>query len=160
MERAITAYHQDDVPEWVAELACGHHQHVRHRPPFQLRPWIIEEPDRAARLGSPLDCPLCDRAEMPEGLHPIPSNMEWTEETVPEPLLRLHRLGRGIWGHVAVHSGSLNFTMSTEPPIDVVLWPGSSQAIPPDVEHEVRLLGPVRFTIDFFTVDRENRNGL
>ena len=35
------------------------------------------------------------------------------------------------------------------------LQPGSSQAIPPTVEHEVQLLGPVRFTIDFLAVDRE-----
>lgn len=159
MERAIIAYHQDDVPEWVAELACGHNQHVRHRPPFQLRAWVTEEADRTAKLGLPLDCPLCDRAEMPEGLHPIPSNVELTEHTVPERLLRVHRLGRATWGRIAVQTGGLRVTILTEPPIDAVLGPGSSQAIPPEVDHELWLLGPVLFTVDFFTVDRDNRNG-
>ena len=38
VERPITGYHQDELGDWVAELDCGHNQHVRHRPPFQLRP--------------------------------------------------------------------------------------------------------------------------
>ena len=142
MERAITAYHQDEVPEWVAELECGHNQHVRHRPPFQLRPWITEETGRTSKLGLPLECPLCDRAELPEGLQFVRASPEWTEVSVPKGLLRAHRLGNGTWGRLVVQSGTLRFIISTEPPIDVVLGPGSSQAIPPDVEHEVRLLGP------------------
>ena len=139
VERAITAYHQDEVPEWVAELECGHNQHVRHRPPFQLRAWITEETGRTAKLGMPLECPLCDRAEMPEGLLFVRSSPEWTEQTVPQGLLRTHRLGHGTWGRILVQTGTLRFIMSTEPPIDVVLGPGSSHAIPPDVEHEVQL---------------------
>ncbi len=37
MLRAIDGYHQDEVGDWVAELRCGHGQHVRHRPPFWVR---------------------------------------------------------------------------------------------------------------------------
>ena len=154
MERAITAYHQDEVPEWVAELECGHNQHVRHRPPFQLRAWVTEETGRTAKLGMPLECPLCDRAEIPGGLRFVRSSPEWTEQSVPQGLLRAHRLGNGTWGRIVVQIGTLRFIMSTEPPIDAVLGPGSSQAIPPGIEHEVQLLGPVRFTIDFLAVDR------
>lgn len=65
MERAITGYHLDDEGDWVAELACGHNQHVRHRPPFQMREWVVDEVGRAGRLGTPLECPLCDRGEPP-----------------------------------------------------------------------------------------------
>jgi hypothetical protein len=65
VERAITGFHQDDVGDWVAELECGHNQHVRHRPPFQVREWVVDDDSRRARVGAPLDCPLCDRAEMP-----------------------------------------------------------------------------------------------
>jgi hypothetical protein len=63
VEQAITGFHQDDAGDWVAELACGHGQHVRHRPPFRLAPWVLDEAGRAARIGSPLECPLCDRPE-------------------------------------------------------------------------------------------------
>lgn len=67
MERAITGYHRDEEGDWVAELSCGHGQHVRHRPPFQLRAWVLEADGRRERLGTPLDCPLCDRAEPTDG---------------------------------------------------------------------------------------------
>lgn len=166
MERAIVAYHQDEVPEWVAELECGHNQHVRHRPPFQLRAWITEEAGRTAKLGMPLDCPLCERAAMPERLRFVRSSPEWTEQTVPQGLLRAHRLAHGTWGRLVVQAGTLRFIMFSEPRIERVLQPGSSQAIPPTAEHEVQLLGPVRFTIDFLavgsegtsTADREERD--
>ena len=31
--QAITGFHEDEFNEWVAQLACGHFQHVRHNPP-------------------------------------------------------------------------------------------------------------------------------
>jgi uncharacterized protein DUF3565 len=36
MQRRIVGYHQDDERHWVAELECGHAQHVRHDPPWQV----------------------------------------------------------------------------------------------------------------------------
>jgi hypothetical protein len=30
MEQRITGFHLDDESHWVAELVCGHYQHVRH----------------------------------------------------------------------------------------------------------------------------------
>ena len=76
MERAITGYRCDDEGDWVAELSCGYDQHVRHRPPFQLRAWVLESAGRTAKLGTPLNCPLCDRAEFPDGLRLVRSSRE------------------------------------------------------------------------------------
>ena len=67
MRRSIVGFHQDEDGDWVAELSCLHNQHVRHRPPFQERPWVLIEAGRSARLGTDVECPLCERAEMPEG---------------------------------------------------------------------------------------------
>ena len=66
MQRPITGYHQDEESHWVAELACGHNQHVRHQPPFINRPWVITAAGRAARLGMMLNCKKCDRSEPPD----------------------------------------------------------------------------------------------
>ena len=63
MHRRITGFHQDEERHWVAELECGHRQHVRHDPPWQLRPWVLTEEGRASRLGVPLDCVICDRVD-------------------------------------------------------------------------------------------------
>lgn len=60
MQRPITGFHQDEEQHWVADLVCGHAQHVRHDPPMQSRPWVLSEESRRAHLGTTLDCRLCD----------------------------------------------------------------------------------------------------
>jgi hypothetical protein len=60
VEQPIVGFHQDEKGDWVAELACGHGQHVRHRPPFTLRPWATTEEGRRSKLGARLECVLCD----------------------------------------------------------------------------------------------------
>jgi tellurite resistance-related uncharacterized protein len=151
MHRLITGYHRDEVGDWVAELSCGHGQHVRHRPPFQPREWIAEPECRTSRLGTPLDCPWCDGAELPEGLELVRSSRTWDERTVPAGHLRAHRIAAGTWGRITVHGGELRFVAQTEPAIDVVLGPGAVQAIPPEVAHEVQPSWAARFSIDFFS---------
>jgi hypothetical protein len=66
MDRAITGFHQDDQGHWVAELACGHNQHVRHNPPWTSRPWVTSAEGRNARLGAMLGCRKCERGEPPD----------------------------------------------------------------------------------------------
>jgi hypothetical protein len=34
MKQPIAGYHRDDDDHWVAELASGHREHVRHEPPW------------------------------------------------------------------------------------------------------------------------------
>lgn len=63
MKQPITGYHRDDIGDWVAELACGHFQHVRHKPPFFNRPWVQTRRGRYAMLGVELECKKCDRGE-------------------------------------------------------------------------------------------------
>jgi hypothetical protein len=60
MQRRIVGFHQDTERDWVAELECGHGQHVRHNPPWEVRPWVLTEATRSSRLGSTLNCRLCD----------------------------------------------------------------------------------------------------
>lgn len=63
MKRAITGYHQDEISDWVAELDCGHFQHVRHDPPWKNRPWVVTQSGRESKLGELLECVKCDRGE-------------------------------------------------------------------------------------------------
>lgn len=60
MKRRIAGYHQDAESHWVADLDCGHTQHVRHDPPWQVRPWVITVDGRESHLGTALECLLCD----------------------------------------------------------------------------------------------------
>jgi tellurite methyltransferase len=152
VQRAINGYHLDEEGDWVAELSCGHVQHVRHRPPFQPREWVLDVEGRTARIGAPLNCPLCDRAELPDGLQLVRTSTRWDEHTMPVGLERAHRIAAGTWGRIVVHNGHLRFAARTQPEIDIVLNSGSVQAIPPEVEHEVQALGEVSFSVDFLSV--------
>ena len=157
VDRAIAGFHADEEGDWVAELSCGHRQHVRHQPPFQLRPWVLDSEGRSQRIGAPLDCLLCERAELPGGLHLVRTSPQWENRTVPAGLLHTHRLGEGTWGLIRVRQGTLQFVMQSNPVLDIRLGPHSVQAIPPGVPHHVKPLGPVRFSIDFLAVDGQTR---
>lgn len=60
VERRIVGFHQDEQGDWVADLECGHTQHVRHNPPWIERPWVITPQGRQRHLGMPLHCRTCD----------------------------------------------------------------------------------------------------
>ncbi len=60
MLQKITGFHQDDEEDWVAELSCGHGQHVRHNPPWRYRPWVITQSGRDEKLGESLKCTKCE----------------------------------------------------------------------------------------------------
>jgi hypothetical protein len=57
--RRIIGFHQDAEGHWVAELECGHAQHVRHDPPWQNRPWVVTAEGRAQAIGQTLNCTHC-----------------------------------------------------------------------------------------------------
>ena len=145
MERSITGFHRDDAGDWVAELECGHNQHVRHRPPFQDRAWVMDDAQRAARIGAVLECPLCDRAELPASVRHVRNRAVWDADTMPAGLRRKHRLGPATWGVLHVRQGTLRID-GTE------VREGDTRAIPPGVEHRIEPDGEVEFWIEFLAV--------
>lgn len=60
MKRKIIGFHRDEHEDWVADLECGHQQHVRHKPPWMDRQWIETLEGRKSRIGVELDCKHCD----------------------------------------------------------------------------------------------------
>ena len=63
MRQKIIGFYQDEFDDWVAQLTCGHGQHVRHNPPWNNRAWVLTEEGRTQRIGVELDCKKCDRGE-------------------------------------------------------------------------------------------------
>ena len=149
MERAITGFRPDDEADWVAYLDCGHRQHVRHRPPFQDRAWVLDRAGREGRIGRPLECPLCDRNELPDDLEPIRSTPTWDVHTMPAGLKSEHRLAAGVWAVLTLDqgSGALHWRdMAT------ALEAGVGQPIPPAVPHRLELDEGARFHLDMWRV--------
>lgn len=56
------AFRLDALGDWIADLDCGHGQHVRHDPPWTVRPWVVTAAGRAAHIGGELTCEECAQA--------------------------------------------------------------------------------------------------
>lgn len=149
MQRTIVGFHQDDDGDWVAELSCLHNQHVRHQPPFQDRSWIVEESGRAARIGAEINCPLCDRAELPDGLRLVRRTGPFDSETLPAGLRSRHRVAEGTWACLHVLEGFVHFSMDGDPPLELRVPEGGRQPIPPGIEHRLTVTGQVLLEIEF-----------
>ena len=146
--RRITGFHQDDHGDWVAELSCLHGQHVRHQPPFRERPWVLTAEGREARIGTDIDCPLCDQAVLPDGLRVVRTAGPFDETTVPPGLRRDHRVPEGHWGRLRVMDGAVELSMATDPPLTRRVETGDEQPIPPGVVHAVQTAGRVLLALD------------
>lgn len=55
----LMGFHQDEDDHWVAELSCGHTQHLRHQPPWQNRAWVLDPGERQRQIGQPFTCGWC-----------------------------------------------------------------------------------------------------
>ncbi|WP_394559452.1 DUF3565 domain-containing protein [Aquipseudomonas alcaligenes] len=55
----LLGFHQDEDGHWVADLSCGHTQHLRHQPPWQNRAWVTDPEQRQRHLGQPFACGWC-----------------------------------------------------------------------------------------------------
>jgi hypothetical protein len=152
--RTIVGFRPDEVGDWVAELSCLHSQHIRHQPPFQPREWVLTPGGRTERIGSEIDCPLCERAELPDGLRVVRTAGPFDATTVPPGLRRTHEVADGTWGVLRIVDGALAIRIATVPPIDRRLGPGDAQPIPPRVPHDLVIDEPVVFAVDFLVADR------
>ena len=144
----ISGFHQDAEGNWVADLACGHAQHVRHRPPWESRPWVASDAERAKKVGAEIECPLCRMPELPSGAREYKRTATFTEATVPPGLLRDHRTKEGTWALIVVEVGQLAYTIES-PPCMFLLTPEVPGVIAPTIPHRVKVIGPVRFHVEF-----------
>jgi tellurite methyltransferase len=149
MPRLITGFKIDEHGDWVAFMSCGHRQHVRHRPPFEERPWVITEVGRRDKLGMPIDCISCDRLEIPDDFRAYRKSAEFNERTLPQSLRKDHSTKPGVWAKIQVIAGKLNYR------VDVLgahfeLSPGSPGIVIPEISHHAEPIGSVRFFVEFY----------
>ena len=148
--RPIVGFHQDAQGDWVADLACGHSQHVRHLPPWQSRPWVQTEAGRAQHLGAELPCMHCAMPALPEGVALYKQTVEFDERTLPAGLRSRHTLKPDTWARIVVLEGRLLYVIETDPTAAFVLTPALPGVIPPEVPHHVEPREPMRMRIEFY----------
>ena len=155
MRRSIVGFRKDEHDDWVADLDCGHGQHVRHRPPFVVRPWVENAAGREARLGTRLDCLRCDRMEWPDNLVAYARTKEFDQDTVPGGLVSSHTTKAGVWARIHVLEGAMLYRVGSPVHRDVRLVAPATVVVVPDVPHRVEPRGPVRFFVEFFQIKRD-----
>lgn len=152
MQRCITGYHLDEENDWVAELDCGHGQHVRHKPPFFNRPWVVTEAGRNEKLGLKLDCVRCDRLEIPAEARFYKSTPSFTDQTLPAGLLKQHTTAAGTWARIVLSDGEIGYRLGAPLNRYFRLTPAYTGIIPPQVAHALEPCGPVVLHIEFYSL--------
>jgi tellurite methyltransferase len=147
--RNVIGFSRDAAGDWVAELSCGHRQHVRHNPPWQLRPWVLTEQGRHEHLGATLDCVNCGVPTLPPNVTRYQSTKEFDEATIPAGLLARHTLKPGVWGRIVVAEGRLLYVIEQAPEASFVLRPEVPGIVAPEVPHHIEPRGHVRFHVEF-----------
>jgi tellurite resistance-related uncharacterized protein len=77
---------------------------------------------------------------------------EFSETTVPAALLRRHTTKPAVWGCIRVLEGSLLYRILEPQLEETTLSPGIDGVVEPEIPHEVRPLGAVRFFVEFLRV--------
>lgn len=148
MKRPINGFGLDPKGDWFATLDCGHRQHVRHRPPFCNRPWVVTEAGRNDRLGMPLDCVRCDRVELPEGFVAYRKTPVYTEHSIPAALTGYHATKAGVWTRIFVLGGRLRVVIAALD-MDTVLDGAEPGIVPPALRHRLEPRGRLRFYLEW-----------
>ena len=141
---------EEEAPgSWIAILACGHRQHVRHRPPFRNAEWVTTPEGRASKLGTRLPCILCRMPRLPPNAVCYKETPVFDGDNVPTGLLATHTLRTGTWGQIVVLEGKVDYVIEDGPGLAFVLRPGVDGTVAPERPHHVRLQAGARFKIRF-----------
>lgn len=147
-QAAIAGFHQDDDGVWVAELECGHPQHVRHRPPFQVTQWVTSQQGRDAHIGARLACKFCRMPRLPGGMVEYKRTPLFDAATLPAALTRSHSVKQGTWGEIVVTSGRVLYVLEDDE-LALMLRPGIVGCIAPERPHHVELQGQASLYVRF-----------
>lgn len=88
---------------------------------------------------------------IPDSLTCYKSTPIFTEDSVPAAIRRGHTTAGDVWARIRILEGSLLYRITDPrvPPEEVLLTPDHPGVVEPQVEHEVQVVGPVRFQLDF-----------
>ncbi len=90
-----------------------------------------------------------DPAVLPEGLELARTTDVFDNDTVPQGLLKAHRVADGVWGRLIVHTGTVTFVFEDQPEQPIEASPSQAVAIPPGRPHHLELDQSATFAVEF-----------
>lgn len=87
---------------------------------------------------------------LPDGLELARTTPEFDQDTVPPALLKAHQVAAEVWGRLVVAQGNLEFAFEDRAEEPSALGPGQSIVIPPQEPHRIIIVGPARFSVEFY----------
>lgn len=150
MNKGIVGFHIDDQGDWVADLECGHAQHVRHNPPWVNRPWVLEVEGRKRALGTLLDCLKCNMPRIPSEAQQIACSAMLTQQAISEKDADLQYNDADTWVKVVVHEGELIYQQIADKTIGYVIDSEFAAVIAPGERFVLREKGRVRYQLFYY----------
>ena len=86
----------------------------------------------------------------PDNLESYKRTPEFTETTVPPALKTSHRTKEGSWAEIVVLDGEILYRILEPYLEETILSRSKHGVVEPMIKHEVEVVGPVRFYVQFF----------
>jgi tellurite resistance-related uncharacterized protein len=87
---------------------------------------------------------------LPKNVTAYKKTPDFDELSIPKGLLNAHQTKEGVWGKIVILEGQLQYTING-PTIEVVLLTEDSYGVvEPEIFHDVKPLGKVRFYVEFY----------
>ena len=93
--------------------------------------------------------------EIPEGLEKFSESPIFDQDTTPDALKQDHQVKSGVWGRLVVFDGALEYLVAGTPEIARRIEATGHAIIEPEQLHSVRMIGDVRFQVEFYRQPKE-----
>ncbi len=88
--------------------------------------------------------------DLPNNLEAYKRTPEFDENSVPKGLLKAHQTKQGVWGKIVVMEGELQYSIDSTDNEVLVLSTNKYGVVEPEVFHQVKPVGKVRFYVEFY----------
>lgn len=92
---------------------------------------------------------------LPDGLEQYAKTKQFTHETLPKSIAEEHNTKEGVWGHLRVLKGEVQYFLAgQDSPLATIQAPGSFVILPTEL-HYVKLSQDAEFFVEFWRKPKE-----
>ncbi len=87
---------------------------------------------------------------LPKNVIAYKKTPEFEEFSIPKGLINAHQTKEGVWGKIVVLEGQLQYTINEPEKEIIVLTEKIYGVVEPEIFHDVKPLGKVRFYVELY----------